>query len=118
VVEIADGLLGVGAAVVAVRVLGCGAVDEHAIARLVALHVRADGFDFATRVGPRNERQRGLARVRAGADVDVHRIHADGSESHDDLIGGGLRIGKILELQHFRTAMRADENRLHAAMLS
>src|SRR6185312_15355954 len=55
VIEIADGLLRVRAAVVAVRVFGGGPVDEHAVAGLPALHVRADRFDFTARVRAGNE---------------------------------------------------------------
>ena len=88
--------LGIRAAVVAVRVLGGGAVDEHAIADGDRLDVRADRFDFAAGVGSGNEGQRGLARVRAAADVDVDGIHADGAQPHDHLIGRRHRIGDDL----------------------
>ena len=53
VVEAADGLLGVRAAVVAVRVLRRRAVDEHAIADGDGLHVRAHGLDLAAGVRAR-----------------------------------------------------------------
>ena len=111
-------LLGVRAAVVAVRVLGGRAVDEHAIADGDRLDVRADRFDLAAGIGAGDEGQRGLARVRAAADVHVDGIHADGSQSNDHLIGARLRIGNIFELQHLGAAVLANDDRLHGAMLS
>ena len=117
-VEPAHGALRVRAAVVADGVLRGGAVDEHAIADRDVLDVRANGFDFAARVGTGNERQGGLARVRAAADVDVDRIDADGSKPNHDLIGPRLRIGDVLELQDLRAAMLSNDDRFHAAMLS
>jgi len=117
-VEAADCPFGVRATVVADRVLGGGAVDEHAIADRDLRDVGADGFDFAAGIGSGNERQGGLARVGAAADVDVDGIDADRSNPNHNLIGAWFRIGDILELQDLRTAMLSNDDGLHAAMLS
>ena len=47
VVEVADRFLRIRAAVVSLRVFRRRAVNEHTIARLAALDVGSDGFDFA-----------------------------------------------------------------------
>ncbi len=117
-VEPADGVLGVRASVVADRVLGGGAVDKHAIADSDLLYARTNGFDFAARVRSGNERQRGLARVRAAADVDIDRIDADGSQANHDLIRTRLRVRYVLELQDLRAAVLSNDDGFHAAMLS
>jgi hypothetical protein len=118
VVEPAHRVLGIRAAVVADGVLRSGTVDEHAIADGHVLDVRTDGFDFAARIGSGNERQGGLARICAAADVDIDRIDADGSQPNHHLIGIRHRIGDVLELQHLRAAMFSHDDRFHAAMLS
>ena len=70
------------------------------------------------RVRTRDEGQRGLARVRAAADVDVDGIHANGSQANDHLIGTGNRLRDILELQHLGAAMLSNDDSSHGAMLS
>ena len=117
-IETADGALRVGPAVVAVGVFGGRAVDEHAVADVVAVDVRADRFDLTGGVGSWNERQRRLPRVRAGSNVDVDGIHAHRAQTHHNLFGCRFGIGEIFKLENLRTAMLADENRLHGAMLS
>jgi len=99
-------------------VFGGRAVEEHAVADLVAVDVAADRFDFTGGVGSRNEWQRGFPRVRAGSNVDVDGIHAHCAQPHHNLVGCRLGIGEVFELQDLGTAMLAHENRLHGAMLS
>ena len=64
---------------------GADAADVDAIASRETLDVGADRLDFAGAVLARRVGQRRLARIRAGRDVRVDRIHARGAHAHDDV---------------------------------
>ena len=77
----AHGPLGAGAGVA-----GGGAEDIHPVAWREAFHVRSEGFDFASGIGTRNVREcRLVARVGAGPNPYVDRVHADGADADEHL---------------------------------
>src|SRR5271157_2647617 len=73
--------------------------------------------DYATRVIAGRIRQVGLDRVRAAANITLHRIHARGMNAYHHLPGSGLQIGHILELHDFRTTELVYSNGFHNFLL-
>ena len=90
--------------------------NVHAIAGAKILDVRADRFHFARAVEAGRVRQRRLAAVIAGRDVDVDGIDARRTNANDEVTRAGFRIRHVFELQNFRSAERMDSYGFHDSL--
>src|SRR6202042_3505102 len=81
-----------------------------ALADLEAAHAAAERGDDAGRLAAESARQ--VAGIEPGAVVDVDVVDADGRVTHLHLVCGGLGQLRLLETQHFRTAVGVETDRL------
>src|SRR5262249_17327463 len=98
-------------------VAGPGDVD--AIARLDAGDTGADGFHLAGAVEPRRVGKRRFARVVAGMDVRIDRVHTRGADAHEHFTGAWFGIGDgSVEREHFRSTELLNSNRAHVVSVA
>ncbi len=87
--------------------------DIHAIAGPHATHCLTDLLDDAGCVGARCVRQLRLARVRAGADIRVNRIHSGRRDTNAHVGRPRLRRRNVLDAEDLRPTERAHADGFH-----
>ena len=73
--------------------------------------------DFPRDIAPRDVRQGNADAFDAASLPEIEVVERAGADANDRMAGARFRIGRLLELQDFGTAMTVESNRFHATAI-